>query len=83
MVCTYFPFAGCLETGEVQGCSRGGGRAVPFEERIAQEKVIFSKARGITVTSEAERENYKRLYDYVSDNMVTIPPGLMWKCTVR
>ncbi|MFY9115175.1 MAG: glycosyltransferase [Dethiobacteria bacterium] len=47
-----------------------------FEERIAQEKVIFSKARGITVTSEAERENYKRLYDYVSDNMVTIPPGV-------
>ncbi|NLI70903.1 MAG: glycosyltransferase family 1 protein [Firmicutes bacterium] len=47
-----------------------------FEERIAQERVIFSKARGITVTSEAERENYRRLYDFVSEDMVTIPPGV-------
>ncbi len=47
-----------------------------FEERIAQEKIIFKNARGITATSQAEYDNYKHFYDFEIDNMVIIPPGV-------
>ncbi len=47
-----------------------------FRERIEQEKIIFSKARGITATTEGEFENYKYYYDFESENMVIIPPGV-------
>ncbi len=47
-----------------------------FEERIAREKVIFKNARGITATSQAEYDNYKHFYDFESENMVIIPPGV-------
>lgn len=47
-----------------------------FEERIEQEEIIFSKARGITATSQAEFDNYKYYYDYESEDMVIIPPGV-------
>ncbi len=47
-----------------------------FRERIEQEKIIFSKARGITATTGGEFENYKYYYDFESENMVIIPPGV-------
>ncbi len=47
-----------------------------FEERIEQEKIIFSKARGITVTSQQEWDNYQRLYNYENENTTILPPGV-------
>ena len=47
-----------------------------FEERVEQENIIFRAARGLTVTNQAGKDNYKRLYDFEAENMVMLPPGV-------
>lgn len=47
-----------------------------FSERIRWENVIFRSARAQTVTTVDGRESYKRLYDFESEDMAVIPPGV-------
>ena len=47
-----------------------------FSERIHWENVIFGRATAQTVTTLDGKETYKRLYDFESDDLVIIPPGV-------
>lgn len=47
-----------------------------FAERVAEEKRVFAAAAGLTVTNPASVEKYKQYYDFESENMVVIPPGV-------
>ncbi|UCH85569.1 MAG: glycosyltransferase [Candidatus Latescibacterota bacterium] len=47
-----------------------------FTERIHWENIIFRKATAQTVTTLDGKETYKRLYDFESDDLVIIPPGV-------
>jgi mannosylfructose-phosphate synthase len=47
-----------------------------FTERIHWENIIFRRAEAQTVTTVDGRESYKRLYDFESDDMIVIPPGV-------
>ena len=51
-------------------------RLYRFEERIAEERRVFAAAAGLTVTNPASVEKYKQYYDFTSENMVVIPPGV-------
>jgi mannosylfructose-phosphate synthase len=51
-------------------------RLYRFEERIAEERRVFAAAAGLTVTNPASVEKYKQYYDFESENMVVIPPGV-------
>jgi mannosylfructose-phosphate synthase len=51
-------------------------REFNFTERIKWEHVIFDNATAQTVTTLDGQETYKRLYDFESENMVIIPPGV-------
>jgi mannosylfructose-phosphate synthase len=51
-------------------------RLYHFEERIAEERRVFAAAAGLTVTNPASVEKYKQYYDFASENMVVIPPGV-------
>lgn len=51
-------------------------RLYRFDERIAEEKRVFAAAAGLTVTNPASVEKYKQYYDFESENMVVIPPGV-------
>ncbi|UCG50847.1 MAG: glycosyltransferase [Candidatus Latescibacterota bacterium] len=47
-----------------------------FKERIHWENIIFRRATAQTVTTLDGKETYKRLYDFESPHLVTIPPGV-------
>jgi mannosylfructose-phosphate synthase len=47
-----------------------------FEQRIRWEREIFRRATAQTVTTSDGREPYERLYGFVSDDIVVIPPGV-------
>jgi mannosylfructose-phosphate synthase len=47
-----------------------------FSERIRWENEIFRRATAQTVTTLDGKETYKRLYDFESDDLVIIPPGV-------
>lgn len=47
-----------------------------FEERIGWENVIFREAAAHTVTTEDGRDIYKRLYEFETEDMAVIPPGV-------
>ncbi len=47
-----------------------------FSQRIHWENIIYRKARAQTVTTIDGKENYKRLYDFESPNLIIIPPGV-------
>ncbi len=47
-----------------------------FSERIHWENIIFRRATAQTVTTLDGEETYERLYDFKSDNMIIIPPGV-------
>lgn len=47
-----------------------------FSQRIHWENVIFRRAAAQTVTTIDGKESYRRLYDFESDDLVVIPPGV-------
>jgi mannosylfructose-phosphate synthase len=47
-----------------------------FTERVHWENITFRAARAQTVTTKDGLENYKRLYDFESPDLVIIPPGV-------
>jgi mannosylfructose-phosphate synthase len=47
-----------------------------FTERTHWENIIFRRATAQTVTTLDGKETYKRLYDFESDDLVIIPPGV-------
>ncbi|MCP4230085.1 MAG: glycosyltransferase family 1 protein [bacterium] len=47
-----------------------------FEERIANERDIFDAAAALTVTTPEGVANYKRFYDFESEDMIVVPPGV-------
>jgi len=47
-----------------------------FSQRIHWENIIFRAAAAQTVTTQDGHENYKRLYDFESPDMIIIPPGV-------
>ncbi len=47
-----------------------------FEERIHWENIVFRKAVAHTVTTFDGKETYKRLYDFETEHMDIIPPGV-------
>lgn len=47
-----------------------------FTERVHWENISFRAARAQTVTTKDGLENYKRLYDFESPDLVIIPPGV-------
>ena len=47
-----------------------------FEERVHWEHKVFDAARAQTVTTEDGLKTYERLYDFKSDDIVIIPPGV-------
>jgi mannosylfructose-phosphate synthase len=47
-----------------------------FNHRIREENKIFHNARGLTVTSQLQKEKLRQLYRYDSDNIAIIPPGV-------
>lgn len=47
-----------------------------FTERIKWENEIFARATAQTVTTIDGKDTYKRLYDFESEDMVIIPPGV-------
>jgi mannosylfructose-phosphate synthase len=51
-------------------------RLYRFDERIAEERRVFAAAAGLTVTNPASVEKYRQYYDFTSENMVVIPPGV-------
>lgn len=51
-------------------------RLFKFSQRIHWENIIFRSATAQTVTTIDGRDSYKRLYDFESDDMIVIPPGV-------
>jgi mannosylfructose-phosphate synthase len=51
-------------------------RLFKFTERIHWENIIYRKATAQTVTTQDGMDNYKRLYDFESPDLVIIPPGV-------
>jgi mannosylfructose-phosphate synthase len=51
-------------------------RIFKFSERIHWENKIFRSATAQTVTTQDGYDNYKRLYDFESPDLVIIPPGV-------
>ena len=47
-----------------------------FKHRIAEELRIFKSVQAQTVTTELQKEKLKELYDFTSDNVVVISPGV-------
>jgi mannosylfructose-phosphate synthase len=47
-----------------------------FSERIHWENITFRKAAAQTVTTQDGYENYKRLYNFESPDLIIIPPGV-------
>lgn len=47
-----------------------------FSQRIHWENIIFRSAAAQTVTTQDGYDNYKRLYDFESPDLVIIPPGV-------
>lgn len=47
-----------------------------FNLRIAEELHIFRSVKGQTVTSSIQRDKLDELYDFRSDNVTVIPPGV-------
>lgn len=47
-----------------------------FSQRIHWENIIYRKARAQTVTTLDGKNNYKRLYDFESPDLIIIPPGV-------
>lgn len=47
-----------------------------FTQRVHWENITFRAARAQTVTTKDGLENYKRLYDFESPDLVIIPPGV-------
>ncbi len=47
-----------------------------FSQRIHWENIIYRKARAQTVTTLDGKNNYKRLYDFQSPDLIIIPPGV-------
>jgi mannosylfructose-phosphate synthase len=47
-----------------------------FSRRIHWENVIFRRATAQTVTTTDEKAAYRRLYDFESDDLIVIPPGV-------
>ncbi len=51
-------------------------RIFRFEERVAVEKRIFNAAAALTVTTSEGVANYKRLYNFDTEDWTVIPPGV-------
>ncbi|MCK4773828.1 MAG: glycosyltransferase, partial [Candidatus Krumholzibacteria bacterium] len=47
-----------------------------FTERIHWENITYRKAAAQTVTTQDGLDNYKRLYDFESPDLIIIPPGV-------
>ncbi len=47
-----------------------------FKHRIQEELRIFKSVKAQTVTTELQKEKLKKLYDFDSDNVVVISPGV-------
>ena len=47
-----------------------------FNHRIKEELRIFKSVNAQTLTTEVQKEKLERLYEFTSDNIVVIPPGV-------
>ena len=47
-----------------------------FSHRISEELRVFKSVRAQTVTTDVQKEKLRHLYDFTSDNIVVIPPGV-------
>ena len=67
---------GAWKQEQMRGDSQEMERLFRFAQRIRWENVIFRRATAQTVTTLDEKDTYRRLYGFESDDLVVIPPGV-------